>query len=84
MKIVSEYRFFHRCQFVQCPFDKNDSQTNQQPLRLTAAATLIRNHKTKIEITAPSKNAFQNIGALQNCPSKKCISELIFLILKKR
>ena len=29
--------------------------------------------------SAPSKNAFQNMGALQNFSLKKCISELLSL-----
>ena len=56
------------------------------------ATTLISSHKSikqqphlsaamnqKIKITAPSKNVFQNIGALQNCSLQKCISKLMSL-----
>ena len=33
----------------------------------------------KIKIIVPSKNTFQNMGALKNCSLKKCVSKLLFL-----
>ena len=36
-------------------------------------------NQKNIKIIAPSKNTFQNTGALQNCFLKKCILELLAL-----
>ena len=55
------------------------SHTNQQPWKLKAATKLICSYKSKIKIIAPSKNTFQNTGALQNCCLKKYISRLLSL-----
>ena len=45
--------------------DKERKNSQKQPWRLKAAATLISNHQSKIKIIAPSKYTFQNTGGLQ-------------------
>ena len=47
--------------------------------KLSAAATLISSHKSKIKRITASKSIFQNTAAPQNCSLKKCISKLLSL-----